>query len=65
MEEWKFSARLMEDDGELDVEKLLLIRMGSQNKSIAELAANKLYYAYVFGSFVFGDEQMEKKEYSA
>lgn len=23
MEEWKFSARLMEDDGELDVEKLL------------------------------------------
>jgi hypothetical protein len=61
MEEWKFSARLMEDDGELDVEKLLLIRMGSQNKSIAELAVNKLYDAYVFGSFVFGDEQMGKK----
>ena len=51
----------MEDRGQLDVEKMLLIRMGSRDKSVANLAAIRLYLACVFGAFKIGDDQMGEK----
>ena len=44
-EEWQIEKTLMEDRGQLDVEKMLLIRMGSRDKSVANLAAIRLYLA--------------------
>ena len=60
-EEWQIEKTLMEDRGQLDVEKLLLIRMGSRDKSVANLAVIRLYLACVFGAFKLGDDQMGEK----
>ena len=60
-EEWQFRSELMDDNGELDVEKILLIRTESADKSISEVAAIRLFLAYVFGSFKLGDEQIGEK----
>ena len=51
MAESEFTNYLINESDELDVEKLLLSRMTSKNKEIADWAARRLYLAYVFGSF--------------
>ena len=51
MSESEFNDYLINASDELDVEKLLLARMTTKNKEIADWAARRLYLAYVFGSF--------------
>ena len=58
MSESEFNDYLINASDELDVEKLLLARMTSKNKEIADWAARRLYLAYVFGSFRIGDENV-------
>jgi hypothetical protein len=58
MAESEFTDYLINASDALDVEKLLLARMTSKNKEIADWAARRLYLAYVFGSFRIGDENV-------
>ena len=58
MSESEFTDYLINASDTLDVEKLLLSRMTSKNKEIADWAARRLYLAYVFGSFRIGDENV-------
>ena len=58
MSESEFNDYLINASDELDVEKLLLARMTSKNKEIADWAARRLYLAYVFGSLRIGDENV-------
>ena len=58
MSESEFTDYLINVSDTLDVEKLLLARMTSKNKEIADWAARRLYLAYVFGSFRIGDENV-------
>ena len=58
MAESEFTDYLINASDTLDVEKLLLARMTSKNKDIADWAARRLYLAYVFGSLRIGDENV-------
>jgi hypothetical protein len=58
MTESEFTDYLINASDALDVEKLLLARMTSKNKEIADWTARRLYLAYVFGSFRIGDKNV-------